>query len=135
MTNCLLKIFAYPNNRNTSISNEHKIILSINNNFISDTIKIYYIGEFGYYWIFPRNPEKKEVNVGIGFVKNFDYNLKNLLEEFEKNQNKCINCGIKEECYNQTKVNSLLKNKKTTTKKATTPALPQGDIFFLSIFE
>ncbi|MCJ7570715.1 MAG: NAD(P)/FAD-dependent oxidoreductase [Candidatus Thermoplasmatota archaeon] len=56
------------------------------NCFISDTIKIYYIGEFGYYWIFPRNPEKKEVNVGIGFVKNFGYSLKNLLEEFEKKQ-------------------------------------------------
>ena len=57
------------------------------NCFISDTIKIYYIGEFGYYWIFPRNPEKKEINVGIGFIKNFGYNLKNLLVEFEKKQN------------------------------------------------
>ncbi len=57
------------------------------NCFISDTIKIYYIGEFGYYWIFPRNPDKKEVNIGIGFIKNFGYNLKNLLEDFKINQN------------------------------------------------
>jgi len=57
------------------------------NSFISDTIKIYYIGEFGYYWIFPRNPQKKEVNVGIFFVKDFDYNLKNLLVDFEKKHN------------------------------------------------
>jgi flavin-dependent dehydrogenase len=57
------------------------------NCFISDTIKIYYTGKFGYYWIFPRNPQKKEVNVGIGFAKDFGYNLKNLLEEFKEKQN------------------------------------------------
>ena len=57
------------------------------NYFISDTIKIYYIGEFGYYWIFPRDPKKKEVNVGIGVDKDFGYNLKNLLEEFKRKQN------------------------------------------------
>jgi len=57
------------------------------NYFISDTIKIYYIGVFGYYWIFPRDPKKKEVNVGIGVVKDFGYNLKNLLEEFKRKQN------------------------------------------------
>jgi flavin-dependent dehydrogenase len=57
------------------------------NCFIHDTIKVYYISEFGYYWIFPRNPRKKEVNVGVGFTKDFGYNLKNLLEEFEKKQN------------------------------------------------
>jgi flavin-dependent dehydrogenase len=57
------------------------------NCFTPDTIKIYYIGEFGYYWIFPRDPNKKEVNVGIGFMKEFGCNLKNFLEEFEKKQN------------------------------------------------
>jgi flavin-dependent dehydrogenase len=65
----------------------HQHTIEDSNCFISDTIKIYYIGECGYYWIFPRNPKKKEVNVGIGFAKDFGLNLKNLLEEFEKKQN------------------------------------------------
>lgn len=36
------------------------------------------------------------------------------LPDFEKNQNKCINCGIKEQCYNEKELDKLLKNKKTT---------------------
>ena len=36
------------------------------------------------------------------------------IPDFEKNQNKCINCGIKEDCYNETKLNQMLESKKTT---------------------
>jgi hypothetical protein len=36
--NCLLKIFAYPINRSTSVYNEHRIILKINNNTFPDTL-------------------------------------------------------------------------------------------------
>jgi CRISPR/Cas system-associated exonuclease Cas4 (RecB family) len=31
--------------------------------------------------------------------------------DFEKNTNKCIICGLKEDCYNEKKLNTLLKNK------------------------
>lgn len=34
------------------------------------------------------------------------------IPDFEKNQNKCFNCGLKEGCYNEKKLKALLKNKK-----------------------
>jgi len=58
--------------------------LENSSSFIKDTIKVYFIGEGGYYWLFPRNPDKKEVNVGIGFLKKSNYNLKLLLEKFKE---------------------------------------------------
>lgn len=57
------------------------------NNFISDTIKIFYDGRFGYFWIFPRDPVKKEVNVGLGVFGDSEYNLKELLEDFKREKN------------------------------------------------
>jgi flavin-dependent dehydrogenase len=54
--------------------------------FVSDTIKIIFIGSFGYYWIFPRDPIKKEVNLGIGAIGKNNVNLKNLLEDIKKEQ-------------------------------------------------
>ena len=54
------------------------------NCFVSDTLKVIYTGNFGYYWIFPRDPKKKEINIGIGFSGKFGYNLKNILEEFKE---------------------------------------------------
>jgi flavin-dependent dehydrogenase len=54
------------------------------NCFLPNIVKIFFIGTFGYFWIFPRNPDKKEINVGIGFFSNFGYNLKELLEKFKK---------------------------------------------------
>ena len=58
-----------------------------NSNFFNkDLIRVFYSGSLGYYWIFPRNPEKKEINLGLGFVgnKRIDFNLKEKLEEFKK---------------------------------------------------
>lgn len=40
----------------------------------------------GYFWIFPRNPEKKEVNIGVGIVIDTDYKLKETLEKFKEEQ-------------------------------------------------
>ena len=57
------------------------------NSFVSNKLKIIYFGDVGYYWIFPRNPEKKEINVGVGTLGNFHLNLKDMLEEFKKSQN------------------------------------------------
>ncbi|MBW2975163.1 CRISPR-associated protein Cas4 [Candidatus Woesearchaeota archaeon] len=38
------------------------------------------------------------------------------LPDFEKNQNKCQNCGLKEDCYNEKKLNELLEQKITPSK-------------------
>jgi flavin-dependent dehydrogenase len=54
------------------------------NCFISDKIKMYYAAYGGYYWIFPRDPNKREINVGVGLDCNTGYNLKKLLESFKK---------------------------------------------------
>ncbi len=56
------------------------------NCFKEDTVEIIYSFRYGlgYYWIFPRNPEIKEVNVGVGFVGETDVSLKVLLEEFKE---------------------------------------------------
>lgn len=54
------------------------------NCFCADTIKIIFTSTPGYFWIFPRNPEKQEVNVGIGTIGDFGHNLKALLESFKE---------------------------------------------------
>lgn len=60
--------------------------LESSNCFVSGTAKIIYTDDFGYYWIFPRDSLKKEVNIGVCFFGQFGYNLKKLLSEF-KNKN------------------------------------------------
>jgi flavin-dependent dehydrogenase len=62
--------------------------LENSNNFIKDTIKIWYRSEIGYYWIFPRDPIKKEINIGYGLfninkIKRDNINLKQNLENFK----------------------------------------------------
>lgn len=61
--------------------------LENSNYFISDTVKIFISENTGYFWIFPRNPDKKEINLGVGLInKHSSVNLKEKLEEFkEKN--------------------------------------------------
>jgi flavin-dependent dehydrogenase len=54
------------------------------NVFNSKNVKIFYSKKFGYFWIFPRDPQKKEVNVGVGFIQDFGYDLKKTLEEFKQ---------------------------------------------------
>jgi flavin-dependent dehydrogenase len=58
--------------------------LENSNIFISDTVKLFYSEFGGYFWIFPRNPSKKEINIGVGSFQKFGYNLKDLLENFKK---------------------------------------------------
>ena len=45
--------------------------LEESNSFVLDMLKIIYFKEFGYYWIFPRNPEKREINLGVGIFGDF----------------------------------------------------------------
>jgi len=54
------------------------------NCFISDVIKIYFEDVIGYYWIFPRNSEKKEINIGVGTFGTQNHNLKQKLESFKE---------------------------------------------------
>ena len=60
--------------------------LEDSNAFVSDTVKIVFCGDFGYFWVFPRDPLKQEVNLGIGFMGKFDGNLRELLESFKEEQ-------------------------------------------------
>jgi len=57
------------------------------NRFVSNTLQIILTDyATGYFWIFPRNPEKKEVNLGVGFLRETNYQLKETLEKFKKEQ-------------------------------------------------
>jgi flavin-dependent dehydrogenase len=58
--------------------------LENSNYFISDTIKVIYSDFGGYFWIFPRNSLKKEINLGVGSYQKYNYNLKEILEKFKE---------------------------------------------------
>jgi len=60
--------------------------LEDSNWFVSDTVKIIFTGSLGYYWIFPRDPRKKEINLGVGVLGDITVNLKNMLESFKEEQ-------------------------------------------------
>ncbi len=56
------------------------------NCFCRDTIRIIFSYHGGYFWIFPRNPEKNEVNVGVGVFGDFGYDLREMLRVFKEEQ-------------------------------------------------
>ena len=56
------------------------------NCFVCDTIQIIFSSAGGYFWIFPRDPQKKEVNVGVGMFGDFGYNLRKMLRVFKEEQ-------------------------------------------------
>jgi flavin-dependent dehydrogenase len=58
--------------------------LEDSNAYIAGTVKIYFIGISGFIWIFPRDPEKKEINIGIGTLSGGAYNLKAFVESFKQ---------------------------------------------------
>ena len=60
--------------------------LEDSNKFFPDVIKVFFTEAVGYYWLFPRDPEKKEVNLGIGVVGKYNCNLKEMLETFKEEQ-------------------------------------------------
>jgi len=57
--------------------------LGESNAYTEGTVKIYFLGISGFIWVIPRNPQKKEINIGIGTVSGGTYNLKELLETFK----------------------------------------------------
>jgi flavin-dependent dehydrogenase len=56
------------------------------NCFCCDTIRIIFSHFGGYFWVFPRNPEKNEVNVGVGIFGDFGYDLREMLRVFKEEQ-------------------------------------------------
>ncbi|RLF28761.1 MAG: hypothetical protein DRN05_03210 [Thermoplasmata archaeon] len=58
--------------------------LEESNYFISDTVKIIFMETPGYYWIFPRDPDRREINLGVGIIGKTSDNLKGMLEAFKK---------------------------------------------------
>jgi flavin-dependent dehydrogenase len=69
------------------IGSTYQQTLEDSNSFFSDTVKLYYRDFGGYYWIFPRNPSKNEINLGLGSLKKYNYNLKGMLERFKEEHN------------------------------------------------
>lgn len=53
------------------------------NAFRTDTISLHFTGSNGYYWIFPRDPAHREINIGIGFFHRKITNLKKRLQQFK----------------------------------------------------
>jgi flavin-dependent dehydrogenase len=51
------------------------------------TLKIIFDQNGGYYWLFPRHPETREMNIGIGLSINNNVKLSLQLEEFKKEYN------------------------------------------------
>jgi flavin-dependent dehydrogenase len=52
--------------------------------FQCDTIHITFAAPLGYFWIFPRNPKKREVNLGVGTMGDFGYDLREMLRRFKE---------------------------------------------------
>jgi flavin-dependent dehydrogenase len=69
------------------ISTSYQQTIEDSNCFVCNKIKIFYLDTIGYYWIFPRNPKKNEINVGIGIFRKTKLNLKNLLNNFKEKYN------------------------------------------------
>ncbi len=58
--------------------------LENSNYFDENVVKIFLTSDNGYFWIFPRDPEKKEINLGVGISNVKNINLKRDLERFKK---------------------------------------------------
>ncbi|MEM0493154.1 MAG: NAD(P)/FAD-dependent oxidoreductase [Candidatus Thermoplasmatota archaeon] len=62
--------------------------LENSNCFLHGKIRMIFSGDFGYYWVFPRDPKKNEVNVGLGvFSHGKMRRLKEKLETFKEEHN------------------------------------------------
>jgi flavin-dependent dehydrogenase len=72
--------------KNLFIGNSYQQTLQECNVFLKGTVQVFFDKRIGYFWIFPRDIEKKEVNIGIGFLRIEKQNLKSILEEFKEKQ-------------------------------------------------
>ncbi len=69
------------------ISLGYQQTLEKSNHFLKDKLKLFFLGSTGYIWIFPRDPIKKEINLGIGSLINQKQNYKKILEKFKEEKN------------------------------------------------
>ena len=69
--------------KNLFIGNSYQQTLEDCTAYVKDTVQIFFDERVGYFWIFPRHAEKKEVNIGIGFYRMEKDNLKDILEGFK----------------------------------------------------
>jgi len=60
--------------------------LEYSNKFVADKLTVIFTGDPGYFWIFPRNPKKKEINLGCGILGKPEINIKKRLEDFKIKQ-------------------------------------------------
>lgn len=56
------------------------------NCFRDDSIRLIFMENLGYYWVFPRDPEKREMNIGVGTLGNLGFDLRELLEAFKEKE-------------------------------------------------
>jgi flavin-dependent dehydrogenase len=69
------------------IGKTYQQTLENTNFFYKNTLKVFFTEKIGYIWVFPRNPDKKEINLGIGVIGHKTKNLKQILNNFkEKNK-------------------------------------------------
>jgi len=54
------------------------------NCFRGDFIQLVFMENLGYYWVFPRDPAKREMNVGVGTLGTIGADLRELLEAFKE---------------------------------------------------
>jgi flavin-dependent dehydrogenase len=66
------------------IATGYQQTLENSNRFKSNILELYFIDTVGYYWVFPRNPKNKEINVGIGVMEKTKINHKDQLEKFKQ---------------------------------------------------
>jgi len=84
---CPSKIKKILNIKQKNIGITYQQTLEDSNYFNKNTVKMFLTINNGYFWIFPRNPEKKEINLGVGISNKKNIDLKKNLEEFKKNHN------------------------------------------------
>lgn len=58
--------------------------LENSNWFHPEVVKVFFTEFFGYFWVFPRNPSRHEVNVGVGTFGAFDLPMKEMIERFKQ---------------------------------------------------
>lgn len=84
---CPSKIKKILNIKQKNIGITYQQTLENSNYFNKDTVKIFLTVNNGYFWIFPRDPEKKEINLGVGISNRKNIDIKKNLEEFKKIHN------------------------------------------------
>jgi len=71
------------NIKHRKVGKTYQETLENSNYFFKDAIKIFASEKTGYFWVFPRNKSKKEINLGVGFLGKKSVDLKKILQDFK----------------------------------------------------